>query len=72
MGYSGIKADSYICHLFYVLLWDQPILLGLQWDKILDKAVETILLTDMYYSQTKWNAPLKITLMNSLFENWTR
>ena len=25
-----------------------------------------------YYSQTKWSVPLKIVLMNWLFETWTR
>ena len=25
-----------------------------------------------YYSQTKWSVPLKIALMNWLFETWTR
>ena len=26
----------------------------------------------IYDSQTKWSAPLKIALMNWLFETWTR
>ena len=26
----------------------------------------------MNYSQTKWSVPLKIALMNWLFETWTR
>ena len=27
---------------------------------------------EKYYSQTKWNVPLKFALMNWLFETWTR
>ena len=26
----------------------------------------------LHYSQTKWSLPLKIALMNWLFETWTR
>ena len=27
---------------------------------------------NLHYSQTKWSVPLKIALMNLLFEIWTR
>ena len=30
------------------------------------------LLTNHFYSQTKWSVPLKIALMNWLFKTWTR